>query len=288
MKNKRMYDLSGDQLELHKKLKKIFDQKRESIISQIVEFIKQQHISKTGEIIPAVVGLSGGVDSSVTAWLLVQALGAENVIGVMMPYNGMSSRGSISDAEMLAEKLGITKLKLRPINKAVDALVDIAEAATGKKVTSLRKGNMMARARMVILYDEAAQCGGRVIDTCNLTEIKVGFFTKYGDGASDYNPVGYLYKTWIWQLAKYAGLPQNIINKAPSAELEPEQTDEGDMGITYRALDVILWLLYEEKISHEAIVSYFKFQKEAVDLVIKKYEESKHKRNPAPVCWLVC
>lgn len=285
MINNRMYDLSSKQLPFFEAFRNIGETKAVILVKEITEFIRGQHIdSKSGAIHPAVVGLSGGVDSSVIAALLVNALGAENVIGVMMPYYGMSSRESVNDAEMLAEQLGITKLKLRPINKAVDALIDIIEAGSGGKVTSLRKGNNMARVRMTILYDIAAEYGGRVVDTCNLTEVMVGFFTKYGDGGCDYNPVRYVYKTWIWELAKYLKLPQSIIDKAPSAELEPNQTDEGDMGITYRALDLLLYLHYEKGVRKHKLMSEYFFEEKAIDMVIAKVKGAEHKRIAPPIC----
>lgn len=283
MINSRMHDLSLRQILFFERFRKIGTDNCETIIDQEVQFIKKQHTDpKTGEIVPAVIGLSGGVDSSVTAWLAVKALGAENVIGVMMPYTGMSSKESVEDAEELARQLGITRLYLRPINKAVDAMIDTI--AIGIKMDALGKGNAMARARTIILYAFAKAYNGRVADTCNLTEVMVGFFTKHGDGASDYNAVRYIYKTWIWELAKYMRLPQNIIDKDPSAELEPDQTDEGDMGITYRALDLLLWLLYDKKVFVRKIINEYGFEKEVIDLVIKKVNASGHKREPTPVC----
>ncbi len=285
MINSRMHDLSLRQILFFERFRKIGTENCESIIDQAVQFIKKQHIDpKTGEIAPAVIGLSGGVDSSVTAWLAVKALGAENVIGVMMPYIGMSSKESVEDAEELARQLGIAKPKEIPINDTVDSFVRTNELTPGIGIGSYRKGNAMARIRMTTLYDKAMEYGGRVLDTCNLTEVMVGFFTKHGDGASDYNAVRYIYKTWIWELAKYMRLPQNIIDKDPSAELEPDQTDEGDMGITYRALDLLLWLLYDKKVFMKQIINEYGFEKEAIDLVIKKVNASGHKREPAPVC----
>jgi len=281
--NRMYYDLSSKQLPFFEAFRRIGEEKCRTLIKELVEFIREQHIdSKTGIIHPAVVGLSGGVDSSVIAALLVNALGAENVIGVMMPYVGMSSKTSVEDAAELANRLGITRLYLRPINKAVDSIVDTTELSV--KLNALRKGNIMARVRMTILYAFAGVYDGRVVDTCNLTEVMVGFFTKYGDGGCDYNPVRYVYKTWIWELAKHLKLPQSIIDKAPSAELEPDQTDEGDMGITYRALDLLLYLHYEKGVRKHKLISEYFFEEKAIDMVIAKVKGSEHKRIAPPVC----
>jgi NAD+ synthase len=214
----------------------------------------------------------------------VHALGAENVIGVMMPYVGMSSRASVEDAVELAKQLGIKRLYFRPINKAVNAIIETVEAGAEIKLDALGKGNIMARVRMTILYAISGKYFGRVLDTCNLTEVMVGFFTKWGDGASDHNPVRYLYKTWIWELARYMKLPQNIIDKAPSAELEPDQTDEHDMGITYRALDLILYLYFEKGMSKLWLTRDYFFSEEAIDVALGKVNASEHKRAPTPVC----
>lgn len=285
MKKNKMYDLSPIQMPFFEAFRNIGYENREILVGEIAEFIKRQHInSETGTIHPAVVGLSGGVDSSVMAALLALALGPENVIGVKMPYIGMSSKESIDDANDLAKLLGITKLYEMPINDAVDAFVQITEAATGVRINALGKGNIMARARMIILYDISGKNNGRVVDTCNLTEIMVGFFTKYGDGASDYNPVGNLYKTWIWELAKFLKVPENIINKIPSAELEPDQTDEGDMGITYRALDLLLYLRYEKNVGKPRLMREFFFSEDIIDMVVRKVGANEHKRMPPPVC----
>jgi NAD+ synthase len=257
----------------------------ERIIEQAVKFIiKKQTDPVTGEILPAIIGLSGGVDSSVVAALTVKALGRDKVFGYMLPYIGMSSKESIEDATELARQLGMAKPKKIPINDAVDSFVRMNEPKPGAGIGSYRKGNAMARIRMTVLYDKAMEYGGRVLDTCNLTEVMVGFFTKHGDGASDYNAVRYIYKTWIWELARYMKLPEKIINKAPSAELEFGQTDEGDMGITYRALDLLLWLLYDKNVYAGRILDDYGFSNEIMKFVIDKVNASQHKRDPVPVC----
>lgn len=283
----KMHDLVPEQMPLFEKFQEVGRRNCQYIIDQAVEFIREQHIDPvSGKIHPAVIGLSGGVDSSVVAGLLVRALGVENVIGVMMPYAGMSSKESVADARKLAKKLGITRLIKIPINKAVDSFVKMNESKPGIGIGSYRKGNVMARARMIILYDKAMEFDGRVVDTCNLTEVLVGFFTKYGDGAADHNAIRHVYKTWIWELAKYMKLPERIIEKAPSAELEPNQTDEGDMRITYRALDLFFYLFYEKHVVRGRLEKDYFFSKEIIDVIIGKVKASAHKRNPMPECVL--
>ena len=283
-KIKGIHDLSKKQIPFYRNFRDIGQNNLEIIIDEIVDFIRFHHTEVgNGEIAKAVVGVSGGVDSAVVLALAKRVLGAENVIAVKMPYIEISSKESISYANSLVEKLGIKDVREISINEATNAIIS-GVGKSGDDLTSFVKGNTMARMRMAILYAIAGANGGRVLDTCNMTEIRMGYYTKYGDGASDNNPVGDLYKTWVWDLAKFLEIPQEIIDMAPSPELEKGQTDEGDMKITYRALDLLLYLMYEKNISKLTLVESYYFSEEVINMVVRKINESEHKRHLAPVC----
>ncbi len=189
-----------------------------------------------------VIGLSGGIDSSLSATLAVQALGKDNVLGLLLPYR-KSSAHSAGDATILADWLGI---KTQTID--ISPMVDAYFAMHQNEVTSLRKGNFMARMRMSVLYDFSSQESALVLGTSNRTELLVGYFTQYGDGACAFEPIGHLYKTEVRLLSRVLGIPQSIIDKAPTADLWDGQTDEGELGISYPVLDEILYQLTEENL----------------------------------------
>lgn len=185
-----------------------------------------------------VVGLSGGVDSSLSAALGVKALGAENVIGLIMPYR-TSSPESERDALSVALQFGIKTEKI-DISPMIDAYFG------NKEVSSVRKGNKMARERMSLLFDVAAREKALVMGTSNKTEICLGYATWYGDAACSFNPLGGLYKREVWEMARHFGLPRTIIEKNPTADLWPGQTDEGELGISYVLADALLYLIIEQ------------------------------------------
>jgi len=202
----------------------------ESIEKQLKEFVGDRK---------AVIGLSGGIDSTVIAYLCVRALGGGNVLGISMPCNGdgrlnVSTQSSIDDAVLVASTLGIP-YKMRGIEKAVKAFGDMESGAK-----DLTMGNIMARVRMVTLYMYANEINGMVIGTTNKTEAMIGYYTKYGDGAVDVEPIAALYKTDVWKMAKILGVPRQIINKKPSAELWEGHSDEDEFGMTYQEMDDIL------------------------------------------------
>ena len=176
----------------------------------------------------AIIGLSGGIDSTVVAYLTVKAIGKENVIGIRLPYNN----SGLLDSGLIVEKLGI-KTKVIFINEIVDSYI-------GEGNDKLRIGNFMARIRMCILYDKAKENNALVIGTTNKTEMELGYFTKYGDGGVDIEPIADLYKTEIFELAKHLGIPDKIINKTPSADLWEGQTDEDELGMEYEYIDKML------------------------------------------------
>jgi NAD+ synthase len=195
-----------------------------------------------------VVGLSGGVDSSLSAALAAQALGPERVHGFLLPYR-TSSPESERDARAVAEHLGIPH-RVIDISPMVDAYFEIEPDAPAE-----RRGNKMARERMTILFDQAKKLDALVLGTSNKTEILLGYSTVFGDNASSLNPLGDLYKCQIWQLSRHLGLPAQVIDKAPSADLWPGQTDEGELGFSYGTADEVLYLLFDLGLRPEEIAA---------------------------------
>lgn len=195
-------------------------------------FLRDELIDRRG-IGRAVIGLSGGVDSAVTACLCARALGPDNVHAIRMPYKS-SSPASLADAQLVIDALGIHARTIE-ITGAVDGYLAFEPDADAR-----RRGNVMARTRMLVLFDQSAKLDALPIGTGNKTERLLGYFTWHADDTPPVNPIGDLFKTQVWALARYLGVPQPLIDKAPSADLEADQTDEGDLGITYARADAIL------------------------------------------------
>lgn len=214
-------------------------------VAVLTSFIKDA--VETAGMAGVVVGVSGGVDSSLSAALAARALGPERVHGFLLPYR-TSNPASEQDARVVAEHLGIPhrKIDISPMVDAYFAMETDADAA--------RRGNKMARERMTILFDQAKKLDALVLGTSNKTEILLGYSTVFGDNASSLNPLGDLYKTQVWQLSRYLDLPGQVIDKAPSADLWPGQTDEGDLGVDYATADEVLYLLFDEGLRPEEIV----------------------------------
>ncbi len=202
--------------------------KNEKIIDEIRNFFKKNGFSK------AVIGLSGGVDSALVSKLSVLALGKENVTAILMPNKGISSDESVLDAENFSKSLEIT-YHIVPIKNFLDLYNHL-----DWKASKEAKINIQARIRMTILYHYANSHKALVLGTGNKTEIQLGYFTKYGDGATDILPIANLYKTEVWEMAKELNLPKEIVEKTPSAELETGQSDEGEIGMNYSEIDRIL------------------------------------------------
>lgn len=184
----------------------------------------------------AVVGLSGGVDSSLVAFLLARALGPDNVLGIRMPYR-TSAQESLDHAALVAEATGI-QMETIEISDAVDGYLKYASDADGR-----RRGNVMARMRMIILFDQSQKLGTLPVGTGNKTERLFGYFTWHADDSPPVNPLGDLFKTQVWALSRYLGVPDVIVNKPASADLIVGQTDESDFGISYPKADRILFYL---------------------------------------------
>jgi NAD+ synthase len=195
-----------------------------------------------------VLGLSGGVDSSLAAYLAAEALGPANVLGIRMPYK-TSSRDSLDDAATVVAALGIPSLTI-DISAQIDAYFESDPGADRR-----RRGNKMARERMTILYDHSARWQALVLGTSNKTELLLGYGTLHGDMASAVNPLGDLYKTQVWALAEAVGVPDVIVRKNPSADLFHGQTDEDDLGFSYREVDRLLYLMVDERYSDAELLA---------------------------------
>ncbi len=236
-------------------------------------FIKSE-ITRVG-MSRAVVGLSGGLDSALSCVLAAEALGAENVLAVRMPYKA-SSRDSLDDAQLLIDQLGIQS-KTIEITDMVEPLFKL-----DSQISKMRMGNIMARERMIVLYDQSEVFKGLVIGTSNKTEILLGYSTHYGDSASAINPIGDLYKTQVRQLARALNIPAPIIDKPPSADLWEGQTDENELGFTYEEVDKLLYLLIDERYSpQEAIEAGF--NEKFVNAVTTRIRRNQFKRMQPPI-----
>src|SRR5580658_3097244 len=218
----------------------------------------------------AVIALSGGIDSALVAYLCARALGPEHVYAIRMPYRS-SSADSLRDAQRVIEALGIHGETIE-ISDAVDGYLRFAPDADAR-----RKGNVMARMRMLALFDQSARRGALPVGTGNKTERLMGYFTWHADDTPPLNPIGDLFKTQVWALARYLGVPTPLIEKAPSADLEAGQTDEADLGISYARADAILSCLLQGY-SDVAMIDRG-FSKEEVELVRRRVESTHWKRH---------
>ncbi len=226
----------------------------------------------------AVVGLSGGVDSALSCYLAAEALGAENVLAVLMPYK-TSSQESMEHAQLVIDTLGVGSVTI-PVTEMVEPLFQRFPEAD-----RIRRGNVMARARMIILYDQSEAFKGLVVGTGNKTEILLGYTTLYGDSACALNPLGDLYKTQVRQLARAVGVPEVILSKPPTADLWKGQTDEGELGFTYAEVDQLLFLLVDQRYTPDECVEAG-FAREFVDNVVERIRRNQFKRVPPPIAKL--
>ncbi len=234
----------------------------------LTDFIRSE-VTKVG-LERVVVGLSGGVDSSVSAALASRALGADKTTGIMMPYRTSSDR-SLADARALAEVTGIGTETVE-ITAQIDAYFE-AYPEAGR----LRRGNKMARERMTILYDHSAEREALVLGTSNKTELLLGYGTLHGDMASAINPLGDLYKTQVWGLARHLELPEAIVDKAPSADLWSGQTDEEELGFGYDEVDRLLYRMVDERTAADELIEAG-FDQEFVRRIGQMVQGSQFKR----------
>ena len=236
--------------------------------NELVKFLRE-NFKKAG-FSKAVLGLSGGIDSALVAYLLRDALGKENVLAIMMPYKS-SNPDSLNHAKLVIEDLKINS-KTIEITDMIDAYFK-----NEKEASSLRMGNKMARERMSILFDYSSKENALVVGTSNKTEIYLGYSTQFGDSACALNPIGDLYKTNIWDLSRYLKIPNELIEKKPSADLWEGQTDEQEMGLTYKEADQVLYRMLEENKTVEEILNEG-FDKSLVENIVRRMNRSEYKR----------
>jgi NAD+ synthase len=220
----------------------------------------------------AVLNLSGGLDSALSCFLIAEALGGENVLTLLLPYR-TSAQDSTDHAQQVAALTGVNS-KIIDITPMVDPYLEQYPDMSG-----VRRGNVMARMRMILLYDHSVLWNGLAIGTSNKTELLLGYGTIFGDMASAINPLGDLYKTQVRQMARAVGVPEEIVQKAPSADLWAGQTDEGELGFTYAEVDKLLYLLVDLRYTRDEAIAVG-FQARFVDTVIRRMRMSQFKRMP--------
>jgi len=226
----------------------------------------------------AVIGLSGGIDSALSAYLSAEALGPEKVLGIRMPYEA-SSQESLDHAQMVIDALGIQHdtVDITPMVKPLFEHFPDMDSA--------RQGNVMARQRMIVLYDQSMAFGGLVVGTSNKTETLLGYTTLFGDNAAAIQPIGDLYKHQVRQLARALGVPDMIVDKAPSADLWPGQTDEGELGYTYDEADQLLYLLVDQRYTLDEAAEAG-FPRGLVERVWSTVQRMHYKRRPPVIAKL--
>jgi len=247
------------------------------LVADVLTHFLKEEVHKIG-ISKAVLGLSGGVDSSVVATLLERSLGKENVHALVMPFRE-SNPDSKNHAELLAKQLGIS-YDVRDISTMVDAFF-----ADDPEANVIRRGNKMARERMCMLYDYSAEYNALVIGTSNKTELLLGYGTIFGDLACAVNPIGDLYKSQIWQLAEHLEIPKEIIKKAPSADLWLGQTDEEELGYTYAEMDQLLYYLVDLRYTDEILLN-MDYTKKTLSDIKTRIQKNQFKGRPPVIAKL--
>jgi NAD+ synthase len=250
---------------------------------QITSFITEQYTTAGAD--AAVIALSGGIDSTLTSHLAVEALGRETVYGLVLPST-VNREQNMSDAERVASELldiEYDVVEIQPLVEAVlEANPNVSTDAGEDEQTRVAVGNLRARLRAVLSYFEANRRNGLVLGTGNRSEAAVGYFTKYGDGAVDCHPIANLYKGQVRQLARHIGVPEELAGKVASAELWADQTDEGELGLDYETLDSILALHIDGPLSVTATARELGVDNSLVTDVRALYERSAHKRQAPP------
>ncbi len=249
-------------------VRKALEINTELVTRVLCDFVREE-LAKVGYT-RAVVGVSGGIDSAVTCTIAAKALGPENVLAVRMPYR-TSSTSSLTDAQLLIEQLGVPSETV-DITPMVEPLFE-----RFPDMDHRRRGNVMARERMIVLYDLSEAWRGLVIGTGNKTEALLGYTTLFGDSACAVNPIGDLYKTQIRQMAAALNVPESIRTKAPSADLWPDQTDEGEMGFSYDLVDQVLFLLFDQGYTIAEVVE-LGFERPFVERVWRIVQRNQYKR----------
>jgi NAD+ synthase len=247
------------------------------LVHKILTGFIRNEISRAG-FSHAVINISGGLDSSVSYALTVESLGPENVLALRLPYK-TSSPDSLEHAQQLIDQFGSRCMTI-PITDMVDPLI-----AKEPELSAIRKGNIMARMRMIVAYDQSEDFKGLVVGTGNKTEILLGYTTLYGDSACAINPIGDLYKTQVRLLARAMKIPPAIISKPPSADLWKDQTDEGELGFTYEEVDKLLYLLVDQRYNPEECVEAG-FEEKFVHQVVERVRRNQFKRILPPIAKL--
>ncbi len=258
-------------------VQEIASMKLEIMQNKIIDFIRNE--TDKADANGVVVGISGGIDSALTATLTIKALGKDKVLGIHMPEFGLTHSTDNREAKALADWLGI-EVRTIDISGIISAFM--AAIPESESADKLSKGNLKTRIRMSLLYFHANQMNRLVMGTSNKTEIILGYYTKYGDGGVDLEPIARLYKTEVWELSRRVGIPEFIIAKKPSAGLWTGQTDEDELGISYIKLDNVLMMLEQNK-APEIIMSTVGVSLEQLNSVMKRIERSEHKRKIPPV-----
>jgi NAD+ synthase len=251
-----------------------------AIARQIIGAFIRGHLEQTG-FERLILALSGGIDSALAAYLAVEAIGADKLLCVMLPYR-TSSPESRSDAEQVIRRLGCES-RLIDITPLVDGYLE--RSIAGEEVSDLRRGNLAARARMAVIYDQSVPWNGLVLGTGNKTETLLGYSTIYGDNAFALNAIGDLYKTQVRQLSAEMGVPDSILRKPPSADLWPGQTDEKEMGLAYDQMDRLLYWMVDRRYTAEQLEAKG-FDADAIDRVEQMVAKSEYKRQMPPVAKL--
>ena len=253
-----------------------FEKAKETIVDLIRTKTQEAGVNS------AVVGLSGGIDSALTAYLTVEALGHENVLGIHLPELNVTPAEDVLDATEVADRLNI-EFKTIDISEILSSFMySIPES---NDATPLTNGNLKARIRMSVLYYYANLSGRMVMGTGNKTEIMLGYYTKYGDGGVDIEPIGDLYKTEVMELSRMVGVPEGIITKPPSAGLWVGQTDEEELGISYVVVDKMLEMLLDAK-DPEYIQDILGVSGEQMDSIIQRISANIHKSQAPPIAVL--
>jgi NAD+ synthase len=242
----------------------------EKVVSRIINFIKD-FVDKSGKK-GVVIGLSGGIDSTVTAYLCVKALGNQNMIGLIMPEINVTPDEDIKDALDVAKRLNIEHhiINITDFVKSIEALIPNSDVVS--------RGNIRARIRMVILYYYANVKDYLVVGTGDKSEVLLGYFTKYGDGASDFMPIADLYKTQVRALGKYLGVPEKITAKKSSPRLWAGQMAETELGLSYDIIDPILYYLVDLRLNVKAVAEKVGVNEEIVRSIYKRVLLNEHKR----------
>lgn len=251
----------------------------EESVEIISQFVKNK-VEESGSD-GLVVGLSGGIDSSLVTYIAAEMIDKDKILGLIMPSETTPSK-DVEDALLVAENLGI-KTKTIHIDKHLEQFNDIDVDAKSGEILNLARANLKARIRMMILYYHANSMNRMVLGTGNKSELLVGYFTKYGDGGVDLLPLGDLYKADVQKIANHMSVPENILKKAPTAGLWQGQTDEEELGMKYQLLDKILYLMVEENLKPEQVAGKLHLPEEEVLRIKSMMKSAEHKLITPPI-----